>query len=107
MASKQNNKEFEARKKVLADMVGELDETKRMQRNKSLIWKVRGVASRIEYWLIAYSFWVALLLWFLTGDFWKGMAFYAVSQLYALSANFRGASLHVENLVEWIIKKTI
>jgi len=96
-----------AQRKVLKDIKGQKNESKRMRADKRLLWKLRGVLLRLEYWLVAYGMYVAIGLWVFTGDFWKGAAFYALVLTYHISANMRGLFLHLENYIEWKIDKTI
>ena len=96
-----------ARKKVLQDLVEEKDEAGRMKKHTKWYWRLRGWSVQFEYWVIAFALPVSIILWMVTGDFWKGLSFWAVVQVYCLSANFRGMSLHIENLVEWIIGETV
>lgn len=95
-----------ARKKVLQDLVEEKDESSRMKKHVKWYWRLRGWSVMFEYWVIAFALPVAIGLWLITGDFWKGLGFWSVVQVYCLSANFRGMSLHIENLVEWIVGET-
>ena len=91
----------------IKDLLDEKDETGRMKRNVSIIWKIRGYINLIEYWIISFGFPIGILLWIITGDFWKAIGWYLIVTLYSLSANFRGMSLHIENLVEWIIRRNV
>jgi hypothetical protein len=96
-----------ARKKVLEDIKEQKDESKRMVKDPRLEWRIRGFIVKCEYWAVAYNFPIAILIGIITQDFWKGIAFWFATQLYIFSGNFRGMSLHIENLVEWITKKII
>ena len=93
--------------RILKDLLDQRNESKRMVQNPNLIWKVRGFLGTVEYWCIAFSFWISILLWIVTGDYWKGITFYFVSQIYTVAGNLRGMGLHVENLIEWLMRKRI
>lgn len=104
----ESKKQFTARKKVLKDLAGQVDESKRMRRDhKTVEWKIRSFVVQVEYWIVAFSLPVSIFIGMLFQDFWKGLAFWLATTVYVLSANIRGMTLHVENLVEWHIKKTI
>lgn len=96
-----------AQRKVLKDLEEQKDESKRMREDERLIWKIRGYITRTEYWIIAFDFPISILIALITQDYWKGIVFYAVTLIYHVSANIRGLTLHVENYIEWKIKKTI
>lgn len=96
-----------AREQVLQDLLDQRDESDRMRRKSSLIWRVRSYVSKVEYWVVVFAFPIAILLWVFTGDFWKGFSVWALSVFWSMSGNFRGMSLHVENLIEWIIRKRV
>ncbi len=104
---KLSTKQFKARKKVLEDLRDEKDEPRRMRRHEKIIWKIRGTVGILEYWLIAFALPIAILIWLISGDFWKGLGFWFVTQVYVVSGNLRGLTLHVENIIEWMLKKTI
>lgn len=94
-----------AREKVLDDI-----KTKRGYNNAHDVrwyWRVRGYSELLQYWVNAFQFPVALLLWFITGNYWMALGFIAVSQIYNISQNLRGLFLHIEQLIEWYIDKTI
>lgn len=97
----------QARRKVIEDVVNRKDEATYRTKDKRWAWKIRGYMNKAEYWVVAYCFPIALLIWLLTGDFYKALGFWFVTQIYCLSANIRGLTLHAEGLIEWIIKKTI
>lgn len=96
-----------AQQKVLEDIKNQKDESSRMKEDKRIEWKIRGYITTIHYWVIAYNLPIALILWFVTDDFWKALGFLLYTQVYIFSANCRGLGLHVENYIEWVIKKTI
>ena len=96
-----------ARERVVHDLLRQTREAKSMSKDVRLEWKIRGYVHMAEYWIIAYNFPIAILLYFLTGSYWFALAFWIGVQLYTLSANFRGMSLHIENFVEYFINKTI
>lgn len=96
-----------ARNKVLKDIEDQKNESKRMYRNKKFIWKLRGLVINIEYWIVSLALLSSLVVWFVTGDYWKALAFYVACLLYSVGANIRGLSLHLENAIEWQIKKTL
>lgn len=57
------------------------------------IWEARKLVGNIEYWLVGFSFPIAVL----AGVFyspWLGVAIWFGSTLYAISANFRGLLLY-------------
>ena len=70
-------------------------------------WRVRGYSELIHYWSNAFQFPISILIWWFTDDFWKGLAYLAVSQVYNISQNLRGLFLHIEQWIEFNIKKTI
>ena len=87
--------------KIMKDFMDQKNENKRMERDVRWEWRIRGYLSKVHYWIIAYNFPIGILIWFVTDDFWKGLAFLAYTQIYCVSANLRGLGLHIENLVEW------
>lgn len=107
MKEKKIDKEKLEMAKILKDLVEERNDNKRMRENPNLLWKIRGFLSTIEYWILAFSFWVSIAIWIVTGDYWKGIAYYLTCQIYAVAANFRGLTLHLETLIEWLMKKRI
>lgn len=78
----------------------------RMRKNKSLIWKIRGWVVLVEYWVIAFSFPLSLLIWATMG-FWQGLAFWGIVQIYNTAGNIRGLTLHIESLIEYYMDKTV
>jgi|SRR3990167_1215967 len=70
-------------------------------------WRLRTRMEIVQYWVMVVGFPLAILLWIVTGDFWKALAFYAVCQIYNMSQNMRGLMLHAEHLIEWTIKKSV
>ena len=72
-----------------------------------LEWKVRYYLNKVEYWLVAYTLPISLLILVITGDFWKAFVFWFATQIYVLSANIRGLTTHIEGFIEWTIEKTI
>lgn len=98
----------EAKKGVKKDFERQKNEYKYMKKDERLIWKIRGYIVNLEYWIVgAFSFPTAILIWIVTGDFWKGLAFYSICIFYHLSGNFRGLSLHLENILEWVFNKRV
>lgn len=93
--------------KSLKDFHEQKNDSERMSRVGSVWWALRSVSVKIHYWLMAFCFPVAILLWGVTGDFWKGLLFLVYAEMYHLGANFRGFTLHLENLIEWVMKKTV
>ena len=99
--------EFRARVKSLVDLYEEKNEAKRIGAMKSPWWRLRAKVSRLHYWVMVFAFPIALLLWYVTGDFWKALAFLVYAEMFNFGGNFRGLTLHIENLIEWVIGKTI
>lgn len=95
------------KQKVLEDIERQKDETSAMRNHNSPLWRLRGWVYTIEYWIIAFRLPLILLLFAYTQDFWKAAVFYLLTELYVLGANLRGLFLHIENLIEWRIDKTV
>ena len=95
-----------ARKKVIDDI-----KTKRGRFNNQpdlpWYWKLRNYSEMTWYWINSFNFPVALLIWLITGDYWKALGFFAMCQLYNNAQNLRGLYIHAEHLIEWTIKKTV
>lgn len=97
----------EAQQKVMEDYLRQKKEGAYNRKSESIWWKLRGYMAYVEYWIVAYSFFIAVGLWIITGDFWKGLGFWFVTQIYTMAANIRGVGLHIENLLEWVFDKNV
>ena len=93
--------------KVIKDYLDQKNESGRMMQNERFIWKLRGLFYRIEYWIIAFNFPIAIALGIFTQSLSIGLVFYLAGQMYNISANLRGLSLHVENILEYIFDKNL
>ena len=96
-----------AHKKVKEDVKRQKNEIGNMSKDQRIIWRLRGYSELTMYWINAFNFPVALLIWLITGDYWKGLGYLAVSFIYSFAQNLRGLVLHLENFVEWTMNKTI
>ena len=97
-----------ARRKVRQDVQDVTNgETGRMKRNKDWKWKLRGYVTQVEYWAVAYSFPIAILISIITENFWKGLSFWIASILWSISGNLRGLMLHMEHFIEWTMDKNV
>lgn len=83
----------------------------KMMHNKStpidLIWRIRSLVVKLEYWMVAFGWVIFLAIWYFTGNFWKGLAFWLSCILYSISGNLRGLFLHIEELIEKYLDKDI
>ena len=93
--------------KIMKDFLDQKDETKRLRAHERIEWRIRGWVSLVHYWMIAYSFPISLIIFLSSEDFWKGLGFLIYAQVYAIAGNLRGLGLHIENLVEWNMKKRV
>lgn len=103
-----------AQKKVLKDIEDLKEgEHKRMYNEPrrslwgNIVWKARSIAVYTEYWIVAFALPISIIIWLVSRNFLYGLAFWAVIQVYCFSANIRGLTLHLEGLIEAIVKKTI
>lgn len=96
-----------ARKKVKQDFIDQKDETLRMRKDKRMMWKILGYINVFHYWIIGFHLPISLLIFLITQDYWKALAFLVYAQVYSIAGNLRGLGLHVENLVEWTIDKKV
>lgn len=94
-----------ARKKVLKDI--KTGEGLSYHSNTEWYWKLRSFFELFQYWTMIFGFPISILIWIVTGDYWKGLAFLFICQIYNISQNLRGLFIHVEHLIEWTIKETV
>ena len=99
---------MEVFKRVLKDLKGQKNEAERMRLDRRIEWKLRGWYTYFEYWTVSsFPLVFACLIWAVTGDYWKGLAFYFVCHFHHLSANIRGLTLHLENTLEAALRKVV